>query len=126
MKPMHTVMMWSVAGAGVLMTAIATADMNKTAPALPAPSGSKVESAIKEGTMHYEQGHWDIARKHFERAVQADEQSAEAHYNLALALDKGGDHQAAIQHFKAAQEYGKDNPQIQNSGILQAHLKAKH
>ncbi len=126
MKQVHSAMIWSVAGAGVLMAAIASADMNKTAPALSAPPGSKAESAIKEGTMHYEQGHWDIAKKHFERAVQADERSAEAHYNLALALDKAGDHQAAIQHFKAAQEYGKDNPQIQNSGILQAHLKAKH
>jgi Tfp pilus assembly protein PilF len=76
--------------------------------------------------IHYEQGHWDVAKKHFEKAVQADDQSAEAHYDLALALDKSGDHQAAIQHFKAAQQYGKDSPEIQNSGILQAHLKAKH
>lgn len=113
-------------GGMLLMAGLAWADMGKTAPALPAPAGSKAESAIKEGLMHYEQGHWDVAKKHFEKAVQADEQSAEAHYDLALALDKAGDHQAAIQHFKAAQQYGKDNPEIQNSGILQAHLKAKH
>lgn len=103
-----------------------SADMSKTAPTLRAPSGSKAEAAINEGIMHYEQGHWGVAKTHFERAVQADEQSAEAHYDLALALDKAGDHQAAIQHFKAAQDYGKNNPEIQNSGILQAHLKAKH
>jgi Tfp pilus assembly protein PilF len=128
MKQGHKrLMACSVAGVGVLlMAAIAWADMGKTAPALPAPSGSKAESAIKEGMIHYEQGHWDVAKKHFEKAVQADDQSAEAHYDLALALDKSGDHQAAIQHFKAAQQYGKDNPEIQNSGILQAHLKAKH
>ncbi len=65
-------------------------------------------------------------KKYFERAVQTDEQSAEAHYDLAPALDKAGDPQAAIQHFQAAQKYGKDNSEIQNSGILQAHLKAKH
>lgn len=51
--------------------------MGKTAPAMPAPSGSKAESAIKEGMRHYDQGHWDIAKKHFEQAVQADERSAE-------------------------------------------------
>jgi tetratricopeptide (TPR) repeat protein len=119
MKQAHKrLMACSVAGVGVLLiAAIAWADMGKTAPALPAPSGSKAESAIKEGMIHYEQGHWDVAKKHFEKAVQDD---------LALALDKSGDHQAAIQHFKAAQQYGKDSPEIQNSGILQAHLKAKH
>ncbi len=111
---------------GLLGGATAWADMGKTAPALPAPSGSKAESAIKEGMRHYEQGHWDVAKKHFQQAVQADERSAEAHYNLALALDKSGDHQKAIEHFQAAKELGKDNPQIQNSGILQAHLNPKH
>jgi len=126
MKGAYKRLFWSFAGASVLMAATVWADMGKTAPALPAPSGSKAESAVKEGIKHYDQGHWDVAKKHFEQAVQADGQSAEAHYNLALALDKAGDHQAAIQHFKAAQEYGKDNPEITNSSILQAHLKAKH
>lgn len=101
-------------------------EMSKTAPALPAPSGSKAEMAINEGIAHYEKGHWDVAKKHFQEAVRTDQQSAEAHYDLALALDKSGDHKAAIEHFKAAQDLGKDNPQIQNSGILQAHLKPKH
>src|SRR5688572_32954515 len=98
MKQAHKrLMACSIAGVGVLlMAAIAWADMGKTAPALPAPSGSKAESAIKEGMMHYEQGHWDVAKKHFEKAVHADDQSAESHYDLALALDKAGDHQAAI------------------------------
>ncbi len=104
----------------------AGADMGKTAPALPAPSGSKAEIPIKEGMAHYNQGHWDVAKKHFQQAVETDQQSAEAHYNLALALDKSGDHQTAIEHFKAAKDLGKDNPEIQNSGILQAHLKPKH
>ena len=106
--------------------AVVGADMNKTAPALPAAPGSKAEVAINEGMAHYDKGHWDVAKKHFQEAVQADQRSAEAHYDLALTLDKGGDHKAAIEHFKTAQELGKDNPQIQNSGILQAHLKAKH
>jgi len=110
---------------GILMGAVAGADMGKTAPALPAATGSKAETAVKEGIAHYDQGHWDVAKKHFQQALQADERSAEAHYNLALALDKAGDHQGAIEHFKAAKELGKDNPQIQNSGILQAHLKHK-
>ena len=81
--------------------------------------------AINEGMAHYDKGHWDVAKKHFQEAVQADQQSAEAHYDLALALDKAGDHKGAIEHSKR-RRIGKDDPQIQNSGILQAHLKAKH
>jgi Tfp pilus assembly protein PilF len=116
----------SIVLSGVLIAMSAGADMNKTAPAIPAPAGSKAEIAINEGIAHYNKNHWDVAKKHFQEAVQADQQSAEAHYNLALALDKSGDHKGAIEHFKAAKELGKDNPQIQNSGILQAHLKPQH
>jgi Tfp pilus assembly protein PilF len=111
---------------GVLAGGSALADMNKAEPALPAPAGSKAETAISEGLAHYNKGHWDVAKKHFQQALQVDQKSAEAHYNLALALDKAGDHKGAVEHFKAAQDLGKDNPQIQNSDILQAHLKPKH
>jgi len=111
---------------GLLSAIPAGADMNKTAPAIPATTGSKAETAINEGMAHYNQGHWDVAKKHFQEAVQADQRSAEAHYDLALALDKSGDHKSAIEHFKAALDLGKNNPEIQNSGILQAHLKPKH
>lgn len=101
------------------------ADMNKTAPALKAPAGSKAEQHITEGIEHYSQGHWDVAKKHFQEAVKADPNSGEAHYDLALSLDKSGDHKTAIEHFKKALELGKDNPDIQKSEILHAHLK-KH
>lgn len=111
---------------GVLAAGSALADMNKAEPALPAPAGSKAEAAISEGLAHYNQGHWDVAQKHFQEAVQADQKSAEAHYDLALTLDKSGDHKSAVEHFKAAQDLGKDNPQIQNSGILQAHMRPTH
>ena len=58
-------------------------------------------------------------------AVKADSSSAEARYNLALALDKSGDHKTAIEHFHKAKELGKDNPEIQQSEILTKHLQ-KH
>ncbi len=111
---------------GLLAATVAWADMNKTEPAIAAPAGSKAEIPIKEGIAHYNQGHWDVAKKHFQQALDADRNSAEAHFNLALALDKAGEHKAAIEHFKAAKELGKNNPEIQNSGILQAHLSPKH
>ncbi len=101
------------------------ADMSKTAPALKGPSGSKAEHHINEGIEHYSKEHWDVAKKHFQEAVKTDPASAEAHYDLALSLDKSGDHKTAIEHFKKALELGKDNPDIQQSEILHAHLK-KH
>ena len=104
----------------------AGADMSKTVPALKAVEGSKAESAITKGIVHYNKAHWDVAEKHFGEAVKADPESSEAHYDLALALDKVGNHTAATEHFKKAQELGKDNPDIQNSAILHGHLKAKH
>lgn len=74
---------------------------------------------------HYNQGHFDVALKHFQMAAKDDPGSAEVHYNLALALDKSGDHKSATEHFKTAYDLGKNNPDIQNSGILKAHLKMK-
>lgn len=75
------------------------------------------------GIDEYSQGYWKDAAAHFQEAVAADPQSAEAHYNLALALDKLGQHKDAAGHFKQAADLGKDNPDIQNSKILQGHLK---
>jgi Tfp pilus assembly protein PilF len=99
------------------------ADMGKDAVPLKAAAGSKAESHITAGIEHYGKGHWDVAKKHFSEAEKADPQSAEAHYDLALALDKSGDHKAAVEHFQRAQTLGKDNMEIQQSEILKKHLK---
>ncbi|MGH7254981.1 MAG: tetratricopeptide repeat protein, partial [Nitrospirales bacterium] len=75
------------------------------------------------GVGHYEQGHWDESAKHFRKAVSADPKLAIAHFNLALALDKMGDHGKATEHFKKAAELAPDNPKIVNSEILKQHTK---
>jgi Tfp pilus assembly protein PilF len=99
------------------------ADMGKSAMPLKAASGSKAEAHITEGIEHYDKGHWDVAKKHFVEAAKADPQSAEAHYDVALVLDKMGDHSGATEHFKKAQQLGMSNSEIQNSDILKKHLK---
>ncbi len=93
------------------------------APALMTASDSKAHASNSEGIKHYNQGHWDKAVEHFTKAVEADPASGEAHYNLALALDKSDQHKAAAMEFKKAQDLGKDNPDIQNSKILLGHVK---
>jgi Tfp pilus assembly protein PilF len=107
----------------VFLNSVSGADMGKGAMPLKAASGSKAEQHIVDGIEHYEKGHWDVAQKHFTEAAKADPKSAEAHYNVALVLDKMGDHAGATQHFKTAYDLGKDNSDIQNSEILKKHLK---
>ena len=94
-----------------------------TVPPLKTAPGSEAAKHNQEGIEHYNQHHWDVAQKHFAEAVKADPKSAEAHYNLALALDNANNHKSATEHFKKAFELGKNNPDIQNSGILNDHIK---
>ncbi len=78
--------------------------------------------ANNEGVNHYQQGHWDVAQEHFQKAVAANADLAEAHYNLALTLDKLSNHGDATKHFQMALDHGAENPGIKDSGILKAHL----
>jgi len=107
----------------VLAWSISWAEMGQGAMPLTALSGSKAEAHLAEGIEHYEKGHWDVAKKHFTEGAKADPQSAEAHYDVALVLDKMGDHSGATEHFKKAYELGKSNSDIQSSEILKKHLK---
>jgi tetratricopeptide (TPR) repeat protein len=75
-----------------------------------------------EGVDHYQQGHYDVAQEHFMKAVAANAALPEAHYNLALALDKLGKHPEATTHFKKALELAPSDPQIAESKILQKHV----
>ena len=92
-------------------------------PALEVPKGTPARLHIVEGIKHYKEGHMDVASYQFRLAVQADPQSAEAHYDLALALDGLGDHLAAAKSFARALELAPKNPAIADSAILHSHLK---
>jgi Flp pilus assembly protein TadD len=91
-----------------------------------APLPTAADSAAKmhndEGIKHFGAGHMDVAADHFRGAVKADDKSAEAHFNLALALDGMGNHKEATAEFKKAQELGGKNPAIANSAALKKHL----
>ena len=91
--------------------------------ALMASAGAAGAKENDEGVNHYQQGHWDVAQEHFTKAVAANAELPEAHYNLALALDKLGNHPEATTHFKKALELASADPKIANSKILQAHVK---
>jgi tetratricopeptide (TPR) repeat protein len=75
-----------------------------------------------EGVGHFKEGHWKTSAKHFKEAIAAGPKLAEAHYNLALTLDKLGDHGGATQHFGDALDLAPDNLKIKDSKILKDHL----
>jgi len=95
-----------------------------TATALMAPEASAGRAANDEGVSHARQGHWDVAEGHFRKAIEADSKLAEAQYNLGLALDKLGKHDAATAAFKKAVELAPANTEITESAILKKHIGA--
>ncbi len=87
-----------------------------------APEGAGGAAENDEGVSHYKQGHFDVAQEHFSKALAANGTLAEAHYNLALALDKLGKHGEATAHFKMALELAPEDPKIRDSDILKTHV----
>ena len=96
-------------------------------PALKFPSGANAEANKhnEEGISHYNQGHFDVALKHFQMASKIDPSIGESHYNEALSLDAIDRHGEATNHFYAARKHANGNPAILKSGILNAHAPMK-
>jgi Flp pilus assembly protein TadD len=96
-------------------------------PALKFPTGANAEANKhnEEGISHYNQGHFDVALKHFQMASKIDPSVGESHYNEALSLDAIDRHGEATNHFYAARKYANGNSAILKSGILNAHAPMK-
>ncbi len=87
-----------------------------------APASSAARMANDEGVGHYQQGHWDVAMEHFQKAAKADPNSAVVHYNVALTLDKMGKHEDATASFKKALALASNDPAIKDSEVLKKHV----
>lgn len=79
-------------------------------------------SKNNEGVDHLVQGHYEIALKHFRKAIASKPDFAEAHFNLAVTLDGLGRHADATASFKKAKQFGGNNQKIVESTILMEHL----
>ena len=90
---------------------------------LPTESDPEANTHNDEGILHYKEGRFDIALKHFREAGKIQSEIGEIHFNEALALDKLGDHGDAAKHFKVAQENANGNTLILESKILLAHIQ---
>ena len=88
-------------------------------------SNASAHKHNEEGISHYNQGHYDVALKHFQMASKVDSSVGESHYNEALCLDKLEKHGEATNHFYKARKYAKGNSAILESKILNAHSPVK-
>ncbi len=121
-----------------LVTTVVSCDSNKppapavktgaaeTAPmsdgALMSAAGSPGRADNDEGVSQYKLGHIDVATDRFQKALKADPNLAEAHYNLGLSFDKMGKHDEATAAFKQAAALAPANPAIKDSPTLKKHL----
>ena len=89
---------------------------------LAAGANADANSHNEEGIDHWNQGHFDVALKHFSMASKIDSSIGETHFNEAICLDKLGRHGEATMHFKAAKKNAGGNAAITNSPILKGHI----
>lgn len=54
------------------------------------------------GTVYFNQGDRDAARKWYEEALERDDTHLEAHFNLANLFEEAGRRESAVHHYKAA------------------------
>ena len=88
-------------------------------------SSAEAHKHNEEGISHYNQGHYDVALKHFQMASKIDSNVGESHFNEALCLHKMKKHGAATDHFYAARKNAHGNEKILNSTLLNEHAAMK-
>lgn len=99
----------------VLLLGVVTACAeNRPAPpsqVLPSPqtTSASAGSYMTDGARYFMVGDWLHAAQAFERAVAAQPDLAEAHYNLAVSLDQGGQAAEAKKHYVVAANLAPGN-----------------
>ncbi len=102
------------------------AGSNKSATAgvpLMAPVGvpTAAAMAVDRGNHLFAQGQWELAYAQYAAAITIRPELAEAHYDLALTLDRLGRNREAIAHYKEAANLAPGHTVIWNSPPLRQH-----
>ncbi len=110
---------------GCVMFGVGCSSQPKPAPqlTLSAPSGTN-PSAFKylgQGNARFAEGRWGAAKVEFEQAVKSQPELAEAHYNLALSLERLGEAEQAKQHYIEAANLAPGHKVIWNSPPLRRY-----
>ncbi|MBM4134702.1 MAG: tetratricopeptide repeat protein [Nitrospira sp.] len=84
---------------------------------LKAPSGTPAAAvmAVEEGNKLFAQGQWEQAKAQYEAAIKVQPDLAEAHYDLALTLERLGNKKEATAHYKEAANLAPGNQVIWSS-----------
>jgi Tfp pilus assembly protein PilF len=82
--------------------------------ALQAPAGTSalVSQQLEQGNQLFAQHDWAAAKQVYLATIQADSTVAEAHYNLALALERLGEKAEARKHYVTAANLAPGNKVI--------------
>ena len=93
---------------------------NKVANVLPPPTGTTPAAVtqIEKGNALFASRDFTGAEEAFRQAIVVDSTSAEAHYNLALTLDRTGHQGEAKKHYIEAANLAPGNKVIWNSPPL--------
>jgi len=87
----------------------------------PPDTNAEVQAFLTEGNRLFREGRWGAARQQFQAAVLEQPDLAEAHYNLALAMDHMGDQAGAKPHFITAANLAPGNKVIWDSPPLRRY-----
>jgi hypothetical protein len=82
---------------------------------------SHIRLLFNEGNRLFLEGRWQGAQEQFKSAVQQQADLAEAHYNLALSMDRMGDKDGAKKHFIEAANLAPGHKVIWNSPPLRRY-----
>ena len=87
---------------------------------LSAPAGTNASASRHndEGIQAYQQQQWDSAKQHFDAAIAASPEFAEAHYNLGMTLYRLGNLREGDTHFIQAANLAPGNKVIWNAPPL--------
>ena len=107
----------------VLLGACSSTPKTVKQPTLNAPLNADPTaiSAVNEGNQLFASGRWQPAKAQYEKALQAQDTIAEAHYNLALTLDRMGKRKEARAHYMEAANLAPGHQVIWNSPVLRRY-----
>ncbi len=99
------------------------ATISKEEVTLPPPNGAVplALQAMQEGNRLFKASQWPAAKAQYEAALKAQPAMAEAHYNLAVTLERLGDQKAAYDHYIKAANLAPGHKIIWNSPPLRKH-----
>jgi Tfp pilus assembly protein PilF len=87
----------------------------------PGGTAASAASAVEEGNRLFASQQWAPAKAQYETAIKVQPTLAEAHYNLALALEMLGENTAARRHYIEAANLAPGHKVIWDSPPLRQH-----